>query len=130
MAEHDGRRLFGRQLGQSLGEVPPLDLILRIRGQLRAPDTSNHLANLAKAHLPLVRDRAVDGNAVNPGFSGSDGLPGAPFPVGALESIVCAVFSSGPIAEHRGQGAEDLAVRRLVQAFEVSLVAWLVFLPA
>src|ERR1700687_96714 len=53
MAQHDRRRLLGRQLRKRLGEVSPLDVVLRIRAESWTPDAPDHLAHLAEPHLPL-----------------------------------------------------------------------------
>src|SRR5216684_5279281 len=100
-----------------------LDVVLRIRAETRTPDAPDDLAHLAEPHLPLIRDGGVDRDAVDPGLSRRDGLPRAPFLVGALERVLGAVLRRGSIAQHGGQRAKNLAVRRLVQALEISLVS-------
>src|SRR5207249_3814405 len=99
---------------------------LGIRREARAADASNHLADLAQAHLALVGDRRVDRDAMHPRLGGSDWLPGGPFLVSALESVLNAVLGCRSIAQHRRERAEDLAVGGVVQPLEVGFVSSLV----
>src|SRR5207249_2152593 len=77
---------------------------------LRPAHAPDDLADLAQLHLAAIRHRRVDRDPVHPGLRGRDRLPGVPFLVGALESVLAAVFRCRPVTEHRRQRAEDAAV--------------------
>src|SRR6266567_7021293 len=124
--EHDHRGLLWRQLGERCHQVAVLREHLRIGSDARAADASNHLPDLAKAHLALVRDSSVDRDAMHPRLCGSDWLPGGPLLVRALESVLGAVLGGCSVTEQRGKGAQDLAIGRLVQTLEVRFVSRLV----
>src|SRR5712692_5182194 len=121
--ENYRRRLLWRQLRERYRQVAVLDDLLRIRGEPRPADAANHLTDLAQPHLALVGDRGVDRDPVHPCFGRRDRLPGSPLFVSALECVLRAVLGGRSIAEHGGQRAEDLSVRRLVETFEICFVA-------
>ena len=121
--QHDRSRLLRRQLGQRRSEVAVLHDLLRVGSQAGAAQAADDLADLAQPHLALVRDRRVDRDAVHPRLSGCYRLPGSPLFVSAFECVLRAVLGRGSVAEHRGQGAQNLSVRSLIETLEVRFVA-------
>ena len=66
VAEDDRGGLLRRQLRERCREVTVLDEHLRVGRESWPADASNDFADLAEAHLPLVRDGRVDRDAVQP----------------------------------------------------------------
>src|SRR2546423_11086131 len=100
-----------------------LDDLLRVGREPWPAEAADDLTHLAQAHLALVRDGRVDRDAVDPGLGRRDRLPAGPLLVRTLERVLGAVLGRGAVTQHRRQRPEDLAVRRLIESFEIRLVA-------
>ena len=110
VAKDDRRCLLGWQLRERCREIAMLDQLLRVRSEPRPANAADHLTHLTEPHLALVRDRRVDRDPVHPCFSRRDRLPGSPLFVSPLERILGAILCRRPVAEHRGERAEDLSI--------------------
>ncbi len=98
----------------------------RVRTRGRAAQPSDHLPCLAKALIPAVRDRDIDGDPVKPGLYGRIGPPAGPISIGALVGLLGAVLGGRDVAHEGDQRAEYAAVRVSVEPFEVGFRTGLV----